>query len=76
MLIDGFYVVTGDYEIPEVYDGKNIPAAAEDGVFRLKVGLADLNNPETAEARAVWIALPIPRADADAIVKDAFGGLH
>ena len=73
VLIDGFYVVTGDYEIPEVYDGKNIPAAAEDGVFRLKVGLADLNNPETAEARAVWIALPIPRADADAIVKDAFG---
>ena len=42
-------------------------------MFRLKVGLADLNNPETAEARAVWIALPIPRADADAIVKDAFG---
>ena len=73
VLIDGFYVVTGDYEFPEVYDGKNIPAAADDGVFRLKVGPADLNNPETAEARAVWIALPIPRADADAIVKDAFG---
>ena len=23
VLIEGFYVVTGDYEIPEVYDGKN-----------------------------------------------------
>ena len=72
VLIDGFYVVTGDYEIPEIYDGKSIPAAAEDGVFRLKVGLADLKDPEAAEARAVWIALPIPREEADAIVKDAF----
>ena len=73
VLIEGFYVVTGDYEFPEVYDGKNIPAAADDGVFRLKVGLADLNDPEAAEAGAVWIALPIPRADADAVVRDAFG---
>lgn len=73
VLIDGFYVVTGDFEIPEVYDGENIPATSEDGVFRLKVGPADLTDPETAEARAVWIALPIPREKADAIVKDAFG---
>lgn len=73
MLIEGFYVVTGDYEIPEVYDGKNIPTAADDGVFRLKVGLADLNDPEAAEACAVWIALPIPREEADAIAKDSFG---
>ena len=72
VFMNGFYVVTGDYEIPEVYNGRDIPAA-EDGVFRLKVGPADLNNPETAESRAMWIALPIPRADADAIVKDAFG---
>lgn len=73
VLIEGFYVFTGDYEIPEVYDGKNIPTAADDGVFRLKVGLADLNDPEAAEACAVWIALPIPREEADAIVNDAFG---
>ncbi len=73
ILIEGFYVVTGDYEIPEVYDGKNIPVAADDAVFRLKVGLADLNDPEAAEAGAVWLALPIPREEADAIVKDAFG---
>ena len=73
VLIEGFYVVTGDYEIPEVYDGKNIPTAADDGVFRLKVGLADLNDPEAAEACAVWIALPIPREEADAIAKDSFG---
>ena len=53
VLIDGFYVVTGDYEIPEVYDGKNIPAAADDGVFRLKVGPADLNNPVTADRKSV-----------------------
>ena len=73
VLIDGFYVVTGDYEIPEVYDGENIPAPADDGVFRLKVGPADLDDPEAAKARAVWITLPIPRVDANAIVKDAFG---
>lgn len=73
VLIDGFYVVTGDYEIPEVYDGENIPAAAEDGVFKLKVGPADLDNTETAASRVVWITLPISREDADAIIKDAFG---
>lgn len=73
VLWGGFYVVAGDYEIPEVYDGQNIPAAADDGVFRLKVGLADLNDPEAAEAGALWLSLPIPREEADAIVKDAFG---
>ena len=73
VFMNGFYVVTGDYEIPEVYDGKNIPVAADDGVFRLKVGPADLNDPEVAEAGAVWLALPIPKEEADAIVKDAFG---
>jgi hypothetical protein len=73
VLIDGFYVVTSDYEIPDVYDGKNIPAKADDGVFRLKVGHADLSDPEAAEACAVWIELPIPREEADAIAKDSFG---
>lgn len=73
VLWGGFYVVAGDYEIPEVYDGQNIPAAADDGVFRLKVGLADLNDPEAAEAGALWLSLPISREEADAIVKDAFG---
>ena len=72
VFMNGFYVVTGDYEIPEVYNGRDIPAA-EDGVFRLKVGVADINNPKATEANAVWITLPIPREEADAIVKDAFG---
>lgn len=34
VLIEGFYVVTGDYEIPEVYDGKNmfsVPRGYTDG---------------------------------------------
>ncbi len=73
VLWGGFYVVTGDYEIPEVYDGENIPTTAEDGVFRLKVGPADFNDPESVETCAVWIALPIPKEEANAIVKDAFG---
>ena len=72
VLWGGFYVVTGDYEIPEIYDGKNIPAA-EAGVFRLKLGVADTNDPAAAEAHAKWITLPISREEADSIVKDAFG---
>ncbi len=72
ILINGFYVVAGDYEIPEIYDGKNIPAA-EDGVFRLKLGVADINNPTAAQANAKWITLPISREEADSIVKGAFG---
>ena len=70
--MNGFYVVAGDYEVPEVYDGRDIPAAA-DGVFRLKVGIEDANDPAAAEANAVWITLPIPREEADSIVKDSFG---
>lgn len=58
---------------PRFTTEKTSPAAAEDGVFKLKVGPADLDNPETAESRAVWITLPISREDADAIIKDAFG---
>lgn len=72
MFMNGFYVVAGDYEVPEVYDGRDIPAAA-DGVFRLKVGIEDANDPAAAEANAVWITLPIPREEADSIVKDSFG---
>lgn len=72
VFINGFYVVAGDYEIPEVYDGRDIPAA-EDGVFRLKVGIADIDDPESAEATTVWITLPISREETDSIVKDAFG---
>lgn len=60
VFMNGFYVVAGDYEVPEVYDGRDIPAAA-DGVFRLKVGIADANDPTAAEANAVWITLPIPQ---------------
>lgn len=72
VFMNGFYVVAGDYEVPEVYDGRDIPAAA-DGVFRLKVGIEDANDPAAAEANAVWITLPIPREEADSIVKDSFG---
>ena len=42
-------------------------------MFRLKVGIEDANDPAAAEANAVWITLPIPREEADSIVKDSFG---
>lgn len=72
VFIGGFYVVTGDYEIPEVYDGEHLPAEAESAVLRLKIGPANLDDPVSADARAMWISLPIDRWKVNMIVRQEF----
>lgn len=46
--VNGFYVVAGEYELPEIYDGKTLPSEEPSQwfVFRLKV------------AEDEWISLP------------------
>lgn len=48
------YVVAGEYELPEVYDGEHLPetTSSEQYVFRLLVS-------ETPESEAKWISLPM-----------------
>lgn len=48
------YVVAGEYELPEVYDGEHLPETppSEQYVFRLLVS-------ETPESQAEWISLPM-----------------
>ena len=66
--IDGAYVVTGDYEMPEEYDGITLPETAPEAwyAFRIKVGSSTGGTEDTAE----WIDLPIRRPDANRIAQN------
>lgn len=58
--INGIAVFVGDYERPEVYDGKTLPEAEETDsfVFRLKVGEYPTGGTTETEDDAEWISLP------------------
>lgn len=60
VFLDGFYVITGDYEMPEVYDGRNLPESekAEAFVFRMKIGEYPTGGTHEAEDDAEWMNLP------------------
>lgn len=69
VFVNGFYVVTGDYEMPEVYDGNTLPdeAPTEWFAFRLQVAEAPVGSADETADSAEWISLPINKADADRI---------
>lgn len=73
IFINGCYVVAGDYELPEVYDGKTLPdeAPTEWFAFRLEIAEAPVNNADETAGSAEWISLPIHKADAERIA-----GIH
>lgn len=60
VFVDGFYVVAGDYELPQVYDGKTLPeeASSEWFAFRMKVGEYPTGGTTETEDDAEWISLP------------------
>lgn len=65
--IDGAYVVTGDYEMPEEYDGITLPETESESwfAFQIKVTSSSCGSEDTAE----WIDLPIRRPDANRIAQ-------
>lgn len=67
MFIDGAYVATGNYEMPEEYDGITLPETEIESwfAFRLKVASSTGSTEDTAE----WIDLPIRRPDANRIAQ-------
>lgn len=71
-LTDGYAVFAGDYEMPEVYDGKQLPeTAVEDWfAFRMQVAPAPLEDVSEIEGKAVWITLPMARQAADRIARE------
>lgn len=58
--VDGVAVFAGDYESPEIYDGKTLPDSdeADPFVFRLKVGEYPTGGTTETEDDAEWISLP------------------
>ena len=69
--VDGFYVVAGEYEMPEIYDGKTLPAEEPSQwfAFRLKVAEAPVNSSDETEGSAEWISLPMYKSEANRIAK-------
>lgn len=60
-LTDGYAVFAGDYEMPEVYDGKQLPeTAVEDWfAFRLQITEPEREGVEERTDESEWITLPI-----------------
>lgn len=69
--VNGFYVTAGDYEMPEVYDGKTLPheEASHWFAFRLEIAEAPVNSADETEGSAEWISLPTTKEKADGIAK-------
>ena len=72
VFIDGNYIVTAEYELPEVYDGKNLPMENPTSWFAFKM---DVTRPPASddlgevEAVAETLTLPVDRAEADELAR-------
>lgn len=58
VFIDGFYVVAGEYELPEIYDGKTLPSEETSSYFVFSLRLSDcvIDDPHDKQE---WIDLPL-----------------
>lgn len=73
IFMEGYYIVAGSYELPEIYDGKHLPEIEEisDAVFRLEV----CNRPtEFPQKDTVWIELPSEYERLQKFIKECFHG--
>lgn len=70
--INGTAVFVGDYERPEIYDGKTLSETeVEDWfAFRLQIAPAPKEDVSEVEDKAIWISLPIQRQEADRIAAE------
>lgn len=69
IFINDFYIVAGEYERPEIYDGKTLPneEPSEWYAFRLEIAEAPMNSADETAGSAEWISLPIVKSEADRI---------
>lgn len=72
VFVDGHYVVTGEYELKEIYDGQQLPTEEPTPWFAFKL---DVTRPPAGddlgevEQMAETLTLPVAREDADALAK-------
>lgn len=77
--VDGDYIVTGSYELPEVYDGVHLPELPgqaeeeEDYVFRLEVAKAPEGERERQPEDREWISLPMDKEKAEDRIREQCG---
>ena len=69
--VGNHYVVAGEYELQQVYDGINLPAheVEKPFVFRLQVADSPVDDSMENLSTAEWISLPIDRYEADRIAR-------
>ena len=66
------YVVAGEYQLQQVYDGIHIPAQEQETpfVFRLQIAESPVDDSMENLSTAEWISLPIDRDEADRIARN------
>ena len=71
---NGFYVVAGEYELKEVYDGEHLPDTEEptNAVFRLEIGKAPCDYVQETGNDTLWIELPTDYEKLQEMIKDRF----
>ncbi len=69
VFIGRYYIIAGDYEPPEIYDGERLPESevSEWFAFRLKITAPPREGIDETAEESEWITLPIDPAEADAI---------
>ena len=71
VFVDGKYVVAGEYQLPEIYDGENLPMkSVPNAVFRLQIAESGIENTDEAIESAEWLNLPIEHDEADLIAQE------
>lgn len=65
------YVVAGEYQLHQIYDGVRLPTQEQvkPFVFRLQVAESPVNDSNETMGTAEWISLPIDRDQADRIAQ-------
>ena len=72
VFMDGYYILAGEYELPEVYDGKTLPIEEKSQWYAFKL---DVTRPPQGddlgevEKMAETLILPVEREDADALAQ-------
>lgn len=72
VFVDGHYIVAGEYELREIYDGQHLPTeeATPWYAFRLEVTRPPAGDDlAEVEAMAETLSLPVAREDADALAR-------
>lgn len=71
-----FYIVAGEYELNEVYDGEHLPDIKEPSkaVFRLEIGKVSTDDErQESQADTLWIELPADYEKLQEMVMERFG---